>query len=195
MEESDSRLDPAALAAFRDDMLRFATLQLRDCAAAEDAVQEALASALAASENYAGRARLKTWVFAILRNKIIDVLRERARHPTLRIDDAGANDAGADESFDRRGFWRRDERPSDWGQPESDLEDEQFWRVFETCLTYLPENIARIFTMREMLGLETSEICAELSISESNCRVILHRARMRLRRCLEKEWFEGEKRP
>ncbi len=192
-DKLDSGLDGAELAVLRGDMVRFATLQLRDATAAEDAVQEALAAALSGRERYAGRAQLKTWVFAILRNKIIDVLRERIRHPTQSYDEGTGVDDELDAAFDRRGFWHKAERPVDWGQPEMELENGQFWRVFEACLTYLPENIARVFMMREMLGLNTSEICAELSISESNCWVILHRARMRLRSCLEENWFDGGK--
>ena len=80
-------------------------------------------------------------------------------------------------------------RPNDWRDPEDSLEQQQFWRVFEACLTYLPENTARVFMMREVLELDTNEICAELGISQSNCHVILHRARNALRLCLDKGWF------
>ncbi len=194
-EELENRIDEGALTALRGDMVRFAALQLRDAAAAEDAVQEALTAALGAREGYAGRAKLKTWVFGILRNKIIDVLRERIRHPTQSYDDDIGTDDELDDAFNQRGFWRKEERPANWGQPETEFEKGEFWRVFEACLNYLPQNTARVFMMREMLGLETSEICTELSISVSNCWVILHRARMRLRLCLEENWFDGRTPP
>lgn len=182
----------AALTALRDDMLRFAILQLRDANAAEDAVQEALAAAITNAERFQGRAQIKTWMFAILRNKIVDILRERPYGSRAGYGgEAGLNQT--EDVFDRRGRWRRDERPSDWGQPEAEFESAEFWRVFEACLIDLPENIARVFTMREMLGLGTAQICSQLSISERNCWVILHRARMRLRFCLEQKWFEAEK--
>lgn len=186
----EEQVDANEIAALHHDMLRFARLQLRDAQAAEDAVQEAIAAALASRERYAGRATLKTWVFSILRNKIIDVIRDRARHPTQSYDDE--IDISIDAQFNHRGHWRKEERPSGWVKPEQHLEDEQFWRVFEACMNYLPENTARVFMMREMLDLETQEICAELAISESNCWVILHRARSRLRLCLTENWFEGE---
>ncbi|WP_127476117.1 sigma-70 family RNA polymerase sigma factor [Sulfurivermis fontis] len=190
---TDGTFDTAAIIALRSDMLRFASLQLRDTAAAEDAVQEAMAAACAAQERYAGRAQLKTWVFAILRNKIIDIIRERARHPVQSYDDGIALDDELDGQFNEHGYWRKEERPTDWGRPEQELENGQFWQVFDACLHHLPENTARVFMMREMLGLETAEICKELAISESNCWVILHRARSRLRLCLEESWFDGEK--
>lgn len=180
-----------ALATLRGDMMRFAQLQLRDALAAEDAVQEALTAALAARDQYAGHARLKTWVFTILRNKIVDLLRERVRHPTQSFDAGFETGDDLDDVFDRRGFWRKGERPADWSHPEDELANGQFWHVLDDCLEHLPDNTAHVFMMREMLGLEISEICRELSITENNCGVILHRARMRLRLCLEENWFHG----
>ena len=181
-------LDPEQLSALHDEMLRFATLQLRDKTLAEDAVQEAITAALK-SDSGAERASLRTWVFAILRNKIIDVIRERSRHPTQSLIDDDISDL--DEQFDERGHWQKEQQPSNWGHPESVLANEQFWPIFEACLNHLPENTARVFMMREHIGLEISEICQELSISESNCWVIMHRARMRLRSCLEKNFLHA----
>lgn len=183
-------VDATEIAALRHDMLRFARLQLRDEQAAEDAVQEAIAAALVAQRDYAGKSKLKTWVFAILRNKIIDTIRDRARHPTQSYDEEIDN--GLDGQFNQRGHWTKESQPGSWRHPDAALENDQFWRVFDACLNYLPENTARVFMMREMLGLETDEICNELSISESNCWVILHRARSRLRLCLTENWFNGE---
>jgi RNA polymerase sigma-70 factor, ECF subfamily len=188
---SANTADADEIAALRYDMLRFARLQLRDEQAAEDAVQEAIAAALSSQQQYAGRAKLKTWVFPILRNKIIDVIRDKVRHPTQSYDEE--LDSAIDAQFNERGHWRKESKPTSWGHPEQEIENEQFWRVFDACLNYLPENTARVFMMREMLGLETEEICTELAISESNCWVILHRARSRLRLCLTESWFAGAK--
>jgi RNA polymerase sigma-70 factor, ECF subfamily len=184
------KVDADEIAALHHDMLRFARLQLRDEQAAEDAVQEAIAAALTSQQQYAGRSKLKTWVFSILRNKIIDLIRDKARHPTQSYDEEIDN--SIDAQFNQRGHWRKEQSPGGWAKPEQNLEDEQFWRVFEACMDYLPENTARVFMMREMLGLETAEICIELAISESNCWVILHRARSKLRLCLTENWFAGE---
>ena len=185
--------DEAFLAALRRDLVRFAELQLRDRAAAEDAVQETLAAALSGRDRFAGRAALKTWVFAILKNKIVDHLRQRQRTATLSSlvpDDDDEDDFAV--LFDRKGFWRPDERPQTWGDPEATFAQQQFWVVFEACLTRLPENTARVFMMREFLGLDTPGICQELAITTSHCHVILHRARMGLRLCLEQRWFTPE---
>ena len=185
-QSTEQRVDAGQLAALHHDMLRFARLQLRDEQAAEDAVQEALAAALK-SDGFRGEAQLKSWVFAILRNKIIDQIRERSRHPTQPLEED--DDALQAELFKANGHWQRSARPTSWRNPETCLEDEQFWMVFEACLDHLPENPARVFMMREHLGLEVADICTELQISQSNCWVLMHRARMRLRECLEDNYM------
>lgn len=183
------------LGSFRDDFLRFAVLQLRDRAAAEDAVQEAMLAALEAAPSFDHRSQLKTWVFSILKHKIIDIIRRRSREPLLEHS-ADEFPAGAfDPLFDERGFWQKDERPADWGDPAKSLENARFWVVFEACLDHLPKNTARIFMMREFLGLDTGEICKELAITPTNCWVVLHRARMSLRLCLEETWFDTGGKP
>ncbi len=183
--------DAETLSSIRQDMLRFARLQLRDDALAEDAVQDAIASALAGGREFAGRSALKTWVFAILRNKIVDAIRERSR--SINISALSADEEAMDETFDSlfkpNAHWQPETRPADWGNPEAALHQEQFWAVFEACLEHLPANTARVFMMREFLEFDTDEVCAELSISAGNCHVILHRARNGLRRCLEQNWF------
>lgn len=183
-------VDANDIASLREAMLRFAILQLRDRHAAEDAVQEALAAALAGRSGFAGRATIKTWVFGILRRKIVDIFRERARRAEAPPDDGDCGDF--DALFDRRGMWKREDRPEDWNDPEASFENERFWQVFELCLTHLPESPGRVFMMREFIGLSTDEICGELGITANNCWVLLYRARMTLRRCLDANWFNGE---
>ena len=181
----------------RRDMIRFAHLQLRDKAQAEDAVQEALLAALDNAKGFAGRAAFKTWVFAILKNKIVDLIRRQSR--TINISALSAEEENLDQAFEAQfkanAHWAPAARPSDWGDPEATLRQQQFWAVFDACLRHLPENTARVFMMREFLEFETPEVCRELSITTSNCNVILHRARNGLRRCLENSWFSAGERP
>ncbi|MEW5250521.1 RNA polymerase factor sigma-70 [Microbulbifer sp. 2201CG32-9] len=185
-----SLTDPKYLEELRAQMQHFATLQLADSHLAEDAVQEALMGALKSARSFGGRAALKTWVFAILKNKIADLLRQRSRYidadSLLRTD---AEDGGFEELFDQRGHWRPEERPLKWADPHSAVDDRDFWSVFETCLNHLPGRQARIFMMREFIELESREICAAADITVSNLNVTLHRARLRLRECLENNWF------
>ena len=188
-------LDPQFLENLRQQMIKFATLQLSNPHQAEDAVQEALMGALKNTASFGGRAALKTWVFAILKHKIADVLRHKQRTVnagSLMRDDEENEDFA--ELFNAKGFWLADERPQAWGDPAACLQERQFWTVFEACLQHLPGQQGRVFMMREFLELESSEICASVGISTSNLNVMLHRARLRLRECLENRWFaKGER--
>ena len=171
----------------RPYLLRYATLQLRDSAAAEDAVQETLLAALAAEAGFAGRSNLRTWITGILKHKIVDTIRRQNRERPASDFEPGDDMGEFDGLFDRRDHWR--EAPDEWQQPEGALGQRQFLAALEACLRALPERTARVFMMREHLGLETPEICKDLGITATLCWVILHRARMALRMCLEKNWF------
>jgi len=180
--------DPVFLADLRRQMLKFAVLQLGDPHLAEDAVQEALVGALKNARSFAGRAAIKTWVFAILKNKIIDQLRLRITD-NKRLAYPDAEESNDPDPFDDRGIWQAEERPHVWRDPEGSIEQQQFWRVFEACLEHLPTEQGRIFMMREFVEMESHEICAAVGITVSNLHVILYRARLRLRACLEDTWF------
>ena len=190
-------MNDGAIEDIRREMIRFAQLQLRDAAMAEDVVQEALAGALANAKEFAGRSALKTWVFAILRNKIVDHIRQQSR--TTNVSALAPEEESLDQSFETlfkgNDHWRPENRPTNWGDPEESLRQQRFWDVFDACLNHLPENTARVFMMREFLEFETAEVCRELSITVSNCNVILYRARNGLRRCLEKSWFAPGEQP
>lgn len=177
----------AQVESLRPYLLRFAALQLRDAAAAEDAVQDTLLAALDGEAGFAGRSNLRTWLTGILKHKIVDAIRRQSRErPAADLGDEGGDDE-FDGLFDRRGHWQ--EPPDAWQQPEGALGQKQFLAALEACLKALPERTARVFMMREHLGLETSEICKELGITPTHCWVMLHRARMALRLCLTSNWF------
>ena len=192
---SDSSLlqDASYIEALRQQMLAFANLQISDTHLAEDAVQEALIGAFKKADSFAGRSAFKTWVFAILKNKIADVLRKRQR--LKEVSDLMGNDDEDDalsSLFDKKGHWNADDRPSNWGDPEQSFKQQQFWVIFETCLNNLPGQQAKVFMMREYIGLDTEEICKEVDLTVSNLHVLLYRARLRLQKCLELKWYEGE---
>lgn len=172
----------------RVDLLRFATFQLRDAALAEDVVQETLLAVLDDRSPYSGKSAYKTWVVGILKNKIVDVIRKRSRDRALVTDEDAPESDMVDELFESDGHWRQ--FPSDWGNPEKSLENKRFWDVFERCLQAMPARTARVFMMREVMELTSDEICKELSITPTNLWVLLHRARLSLRGCLEARWFD-----
>lgn len=179
-----------ALVSMRPDMLRFARLQLRHAETAEDLVQESIEAALRHACSFAGQSTLKTWVFAILRNRNIDHLRTARRTVPMSslVDDGEDWQERLEALFNDKGGWRDGPRPVAWPDPEASMQTRQFWGVFEACLDHLPANTGRVFMMREFLGFESDEICAQLGISTSNCHVILHRARLKLRGCMESGW-------
>lgn len=175
----------------RPYLLRYAALQLRDAAAAEDAVQETLLAALAGEAGFAGRSNLRTWLTGILKHKIVDAIRRQSRETPASALEAEGDEGETgefDALFDRRGHWQ--ETPDAWEQPEGALGQKQFLAALEACLRALPQRTAQAFMMREHLGLETSEICKELGITTTHCWVMLHRARMALRLCLDMNWFK-----
>jgi RNA polymerase sigma-70 factor (ECF subfamily) len=163
-------------------LLRYARLQLRDGAAAEDAVQETLLAALTGEKGFAGRSNLRTWLTGILKHKIIDTIRKAGREQPLP-----EGDDGLDALFDASGHWI--DPPQEWRDPGAALESQQFLARLEECLGKLPAKTGRAFLMREHMGLETTEICKELSVTPTHCWVLLHRARLALRECLQMNWF------
>ena len=172
-------------------LFRYALARLRDPARAEDAVQETFLAALKA-KNFAGRSAEKSWLVGILKNKIFDHFRKAGRE--ISFTDL---DFYADEEGDRfladglgKGGWIHELGPMAWSSdPGSSLDNEIFWKTFQACSARLPKKVAAVFTLREVDGVDSREICAALNISESNLWVMLHRARMALRRCLETNWF------
>lgn len=176
------------IAANRDYLLRFARLQLRNDAWAEDAVSETVLAALAKPQSFGNRSHLKTWLVGILKHKVIDALRQHGREVCVGNDTA---DEQADP-LEQIAFRQRNhfaEPPADWGNPEQDLSSRQFFAVLEACTDKLPPVQGRLFLMREWLELSSDEICKELQITPTNLYVQLHRARLRLRECLDLNWF------
>jgi RNA polymerase sigma-70 factor (ECF subfamily) len=176
------------LAELRLPLLRFARLQLRDEQSAEDAVSETIIAVLEKPDAFAGKSSLKTYVTGILKHKIIDHLRHIKREVQLAVQEGESEDDAFDALFLPDGHWR--DPPQSWGNPDEVFQQREFFEILQICVDQLPASIGRIFMMREWLELETEEICKELEITTSNCWVMLYRARMRLRECLNLKWFE-----
>src|SRR5215203_4456654 len=174
----------------RGYLMRVARLQLRDTALAEDVVQDTLAAALTAKDGFTGKSSVKTWLTGILKHKIVDAIRRKQREPVAAsVLDEDSDLEDFEGLFKGNGAWEAP--PSSWGDPEQSLSRQQFFDVMQTCLDKLPPNTARVFMMREVMELSSEEICKELTITANNLWVILYRARMSLRECLEINWFSG----
>ena len=178
-----------------DYLFKYAVFRLRDDIVAEDAVQETFLAALKAYENFEGRGSERTWLVGILKHKIIDHFRRVGRETPIGEE----SDEGPEhrEFFKRpdewQGHWNNDYAPNDWhATPAELMERSDFWKVFNDCLSPLPQRTVSAFTLREVDGLKSEEICEILSIKVNNLWVMLHRARLHLRNCLEVNWFKGE---
>lgn len=193
-EEIEDQLhNPAFLQDLRQQMIKFAFLQLSSLPQAEDVVQEALTSAFQHLDSFRGRAAFKTWVFAILKNKIIDVIRQKSRLVAMtELFKDEESELSIDALFDASGHWHKYEAPQAWQSPEEMMEQADFWIIFEACLNHLPAKYAQVFMMREVIELSSNEICSKLELSISNFNVLMYRSRTRLRECLENKWLLKE---
>ena len=173
-----------------DYLFKFALARLRDPLKAEDAVQETFLAALK-GRNFAGRSAEKSWLVGILKNKIYDYFRKAGRETSFTdlqfYDDEESDRFVADGAG--KGGWIHESGPQEWLKAGESLDNVLFWKTYRDCAGKLPKNVAAVFNLRELDGLESREICALLNISDSNLWVMLHRARMALRRCLETNWF------
>jgi len=179
------------LAALQQSLQRFAQLQLRNTSMAEDVVSETILAILEKPGCFEGRSSLRTYATAILKFKIIDVLRKRGREVHIEPLDGESMDDALDALFAADGHWQ--EPPAAWQQPERALEQSQFFDVLQACVDRLPPKLGRVFMMREWLEHEMDDICQELGITSNNCGVMLYRARMQLRECLDANWFKGQR--
>jgi len=176
-----------------DFLYRYAVVRLRDDSIAEDVVQETLLAAIQSITSYSGKATERTWLTSILKHKIIDHFRKSVRE--VPIDESDTDISGLDKFFERddewTGHWNNDLQPYDWNMsPEAALQENEFFKVLQNCMSRLPARVAGVFALREMDGLDSSEICEALCLTASNFWVMMHRARMSLRRCMESNWFK-----
>ncbi len=183
--------DPSAwLDLYGDYLFRYVMVRLRDAMVAEDVVQETLLAAIMGYATYRGESSERTWLVGILRHKILDRLREMNRRRPL---DELAHHWDQPE-FDADGHWHQASAPIAWrAEPFGVVEQKEFWIVLSHGLSSLPARTAAAFVLREIDGLATDEICRALNVSRENLWVLLHRARMSLRRFLETNWFAASK--
>lgn len=190
VDVADASLDPDQwVDLYGNYMYRFALGRVADPETAQDLVQEALVAALQAFERFQGRSSVKTWLIAILKRKIVDYYRRSGNHQVYEDIEAVANNV--DRMFVDNGHWRV--MPSEWNvKPDAAFEQHEFMEVLYRCLAKLPERLAKIFMLREIEEMSTKTICKRMSITESNSWVMLYRARMQLRQCLEANWLSGD---
>lgn len=184
-KNSGGPLDARDLDQHRPQLLKYAMLHLRNTAQAEDAVQETMVAAIRGAAGFAGGSSVRTWLTGILKHKIVDLIRKSSREQSLDEHEASPEDM--DVLFRADGHYA--DAPADWGNPEASLSRQRFFAALQECMDSLPRTTAQAFAMREVMGMDTGEICESLRITDSNCWVLLYRARMKLRECLERNWI------
>ena len=173
-----------------DILYRYALERVRKPEIAQDLVQETFLAAVRTHDKFRGGSSVRSWLCGILKHKICDYYRKRGRETPFTDLEFLADEC--EEKFVPEGYWVHMNGPKEW-RPEAAevMHRDEFWKVMRDCLGKLPERVATVFMMREMDEIESKEICAVLSISDSNLWVMLHRARMALRECLAINWFEN----
>lgn len=184
----DAAILESQLPGLRVRLLRHARFAVHDDSLAEDLVQDTLIAVFEQHSKRRGDASLATWATAILKNKVADWYRSPTRRRVVQFNaDDGKLDDAIDALYDADGSYA--EPVPAWQQPESRTEQRQMMTVLERCVSCLPRQTGNVFMMREWLGFDTAEICERLGVSADNCRMILHRARMGLRECMQRDWI------
>lgn len=171
------------LAEYGDYLFRYARRRLSSDEQAEDAVQETLLAALKARQRFSGTSSERTWLTGILKHKIVDMVRQQYRETTAPHGGDGEDANDWEMLFDQSGHWAGTLR--DWGDPVAELEKGRIREALDECFRRLKPNLATVFSLKELSGLSNEEICKALEISPTNAWVMLHRARIFLRECLE----------
>jgi RNA polymerase sigma-70 factor (ECF subfamily) len=178
-------LDFEMLSEHRAYLMKVARLQLRDEHLAEDCVSDVLTQAYEKRASFRGGSSLRTWLTAILKNRIVDLLRKQWREQPLEPNAAGEQDF--DNLFDTSGHYI--DLPSEVRDPAELCQQDGFLAAVQRCVDMLPKRIGQVFVLREVFGEDTKDICKDLSLTTSNVWVQLYRARMMLRTCLERGGF------
>ena len=173
-----------------DCLYGYALARVRKPEVAQDLVQETFLAAVRGYEKFASQSSVRSWLCGILKHKLCDYYRKAGRETSFT--DLEFLEDECSERFVPEGYWVHMNGPKEW-KPEADevMHRDEFWQTMRECLGKLPERVATVFMMREMDEIESKEVCAILSISDSNLWVMLHRARMALRECLALNWFEN----
>ena len=187
---SEQKLNPLIwVSDYSDNMFKYAVSRVSKSGVAEDLVQDTFLSALKAKDSFKGNSTEKTWLYYILQRKIIDYYRKASSRYELNISQISP----FEDDGDWFGHWKDDRVPKDWDDTnDSQFDTVEFSKILKDCVKELPDKYALVFELKTMRGFETEEVCDQLGITTSNIWTILHRSRLQLRECLEKNWFLEE---
>ncbi len=183
-------LDPQGwVEKYADYLFNFAVVRLSDAELAEDVVQETFLSALKGQKNFKGNSSERTWLISILKRKIIDIYRKKSTAKEMRMNEQISDDESYQSEGDFKGHWKEGKGPHSHSLlPDGELENQELREIIEKCISLLPGNLASVFIMKMIDEATSEEICKELEITPSNVWVMMHRARLKLRNCIESNW-------
>jgi RNA polymerase sigma-70 factor (ECF subfamily) len=164
---------------YHPSILRVARLYVSSPAAAEEVAQETWLAVLNGIDRFEGRSTLKTWIFRILTN----IARTRGQRDARSVPFSSLGEEAGESSVDPHRFVPAGER---WDTvPEERLVGAEARERVQRAIDRLPPTQRQVITLRDLEGWEPEEVCSALEISETNQRVLLHRARSKVRQALE----------
>lgn len=190
---SQNVLNPAQwVELYSDYLYKYAYYRVNNDELAQDLVQDCFLAALKGADSYKGEASEKTWLVSILKNKIIDHYKKASTKNESPLQLSTYDAPSYDYFFDKeaKGHWKGESKPKDWAVTENNFDIKEFYKTLEKCLGQLPEKWKGVFTMSLLDDEEAKQVCKEFEISPSNFWVIIHRAKLQVRACLEKNWLK-----
>lgn len=180
---------------YGDYLYNYSISRVNSREVALDLVQETFLAGLSARTSFEGRSSVKTWLISILKRKIIDHYRKNYRNKEDAILDKNFSEGGGELPFygdgEMKGHWKADRVPQDWNiSADKALENEELGNIIKDCITALPDKWGAVFALRVVEELASEDVCKEMEITASNLWVILHRAKLQLRDCVEKNWLK-----
>jgi RNA polymerase sigma-70 factor (ECF subfamily) len=172
-------------------LFRYALIRVRNETVAEDLVQDTLLAAFQGRDRFSGESNERSWLTGILKHKVLDHFRRQAHERTDSQEDGLPEELAG--RFDDLGLWKHEPEtgPADWGSDAaSQMQRKEFMVALKQCIAKLPPRCADAFVMREMEAADSNQIQKTLGVSPANFWVLLHRARMQLRLCLESNWLK-----
>lgn len=169
---------------YTSELISWALFKISDEELAKDLVQDTFVAAAEKINDFRGESTPKTWLFSILNFKIIDVYRKKAKTPVT------SETSTYSEFFDEDGNWFKSKRPQTWNDEDTHLlDDQEFQLVLKKCMDALPEKWSACMKFKYLMNKSGEDICQELDITPTNFWQIMHRAKLNLRDCIDKNWF------
>ena len=186
--KSNNKIIAELFTNYSDYLYNYAITRVNDVHIAEDLVQETFISALKGYDPFQSKSKESTWLIAILKNKIIDFYRKKSKQYFQHSLDELQS---MDDFFNSKGAWQTDQRPSKWDMDvDKAIEQQEFYETLQQCLVRLNDVQRMAFVMKHLDDEDTDEICKELEITSTNYWVIIHRAKLQLRKCMETNWVK-----